>query len=234
MIPKVIFIAGFFLMAGTGYGQSDYSYNLPGFDRDLFHLGYYVGLNTMNFVVEEKDGFQVDTRPGPGLCVGLASSLRLSKYLEMKFLPGLSFGERDVIVRKTVIAQSGDPDWHAQIESVYIDIPLHLKYRAKRDGNFAPYIFCGIAPKFDIYGGEIKQWKKVMRLIKIFDYFPELGFGIDFYLFKVKMSTDLRFSVGQMNIYTPVLEEDAFKLFDDSINSLRSNIVTLSVQFLGN
>lgn len=201
-------------------GQESRPRNLPVFDSQPAHLGYSVGINFMNFLHDGGDG--VTIRQNPGINLNLITSVRLSRYLYFRALPGIMFGQRDVGI-KTVAGE-----WDAKIESVYIDLPLLVKYRSERVNNYAPYLIAGVNPRFDLIGGEIIDWKPAHKLVQTFDVFPELGFGIDFYLAKVKLATELKFSVGMLNIFLPADDELEYALYNNAFNRISSNMVILS------
>ena len=203
--------------------------NIPAFDNQTFRFGYSIGVNWMNFTMDEtyRDTFQLDLQQHPGINVNLITSLRLRKFLDLRFTPGIQFSQRDIkVTRKGSIPEA----WDAKVESVYFEMPFLLKYRAQRVNNYAPFLIAGIAPKFDLTGGEIENWKPVKRLVKAFDIFPELGVGIDFYTQKVKVAMELKFSVGLLNVYRNPGEDQEYDLYNNGVQRLMSRMVILSVQ----
>lgn len=203
--------------------------NIPAFDKQKFRFGYSVGVNWMNFTLDptSRDTFQLDLTQHPGINVNLITSLNLYKYLDLRFTPGIQFSQRDLkVTRKDSVPEV----WAAKIESVYFEMPILLKYRAERVNNYAPFLIAGIAPKFDLTGGEIENWKPVKRLVKSFDLFPELGVGIDFYTAKVKVATELKFSVGMVNVFKDPGGDQEYELFSGGVQRLMSKMVILSVQ----
>ncbi len=203
--------------------------NIPAFDKQLFRFGYSVGINWMSFtsVPTDKDVFQLDVAQHPGININLIASLRLTNYLDLRCTPGIQFSQRDIKVTKNGTI----PDvWDAKIESVYFEMPFLLKYRAKRVNNYGPFLLVGIAPKVDLTGGEIENWKPVKRLVKAFDIFPELGVGVDFYTAKVKVTTELKFSVGVTNVFLAPGNDLEYALFGGAVQRLMSKMVILSIQ----
>ncbi len=199
--------------------------NLTTFDRETFHFGYSVGINGMGFTTFPATGMQIDVKQNPGININMVSSMRLAKYLDLRFLPGIQFGQRDITITNTLTQEV----WDARIESVYLDFPFLLKYRSMRVNNYAPYLIAGINPRVDLTGGEIENWKPVQRLVKAFDVFPELGIGLDFYLDKVKVATELKFAVGLLNIYNIPPNEPEYALFSGALDRMLSKMVILSV-----
>lgn len=222
----------FLVLLGLGVSvmaQKSVPKNIPGFDKKRFRFGYSVGTNWMNFTMDPtyRDTFQLDIRQYPGINVNLITSLNLTKYLDLRWTPGIQFSQRDLkVTRKDTI-----PDvWDAKIESVYFEMPFLLKYRAERVNNYAPFLIAGVAPKFDLTGGEIENWKPVKRLVRSFDIFPELGVGIDFYTVKVKVTAELKFSVGTLNVYKAPDEDREYELFGSAIKRMMSKMVIFSIQ----
>ena len=203
--------------------------NIPGFDKKLFRFGYSVGINWMGFTLDptSRDSFQLDVKQHPGININLITSLNLTKYLDLRCTPGIQFSQRDV----KVTDKSGTRDiWDAKVESVYFEIPFLLKYRSERVNNYAPFLITGIAPKFDLTGGEIENWKPVKRLVKSFDIFPELGVGVDFYTEKVKVVTELKFSVGILNVFRSPSDDLEYELYTNGVERLMTKMIILSVQ----
>ena len=203
--------------------------NLPAFEKQFFRFGYSVGINWMSFTLDPtyRDTFQLDVQQHPGININLITSMRLHKYVDLRITPGIQFSQRDLkVTRKDSI-----PDvWDAKIESVYFELPILIKYRSERVNNYAPYILVGLAPKVDLTGGEIENWKPVKRLVKGFDLFPELGVGVDFYTQKVKVAAELKFSVGIANVFRAPGEDAQYDLFGGAVERLMSKMVILSIQ----
>lgn len=204
--------------------------NLPAFEKKEFRWGYSIGINWMDFTMAPtyRDTFQLDVKQHPGINVNLITSLKVVKYLDIRFMPGIQFSQRDLkITRKDSIPKV----WDAKLESVFFEMPILLKYRSERVNNYAPFLIAGIAPKFDLTGGEIENWKPVKRLVKSFDFFPELGAGVDFYTDRVKVAVELKFSVGLINVYRASEDNDReYDLFQNGIDRLRTKMVILSIQ----
>ena len=203
--------------------------NIPGFDKKVFRFGYSIGINWMGFTLDptSRESFQLDVQQHPGINVNLITSLNLAKYLDLRVTPGIQFSQRDL---KVLRKGENEELWDAKVESVYFELPVLLKYRAERVNNFAPFLIAGVAPKFDLTGGELENWKPVNRLVKSFDLFPELGVGIDFYTQKVKVATELKFSVGVLNVFRSFEDDPGYELFNGGVDRLMSKMVILSVQ----
>ncbi len=191
----LILLLGFSLSSLSVYSQASKPPNLVLMDYQQFHFGYSVGFNFMSFTVIENPGYKASLVQYPGLNINLVTNYRLGKNLDIRALPGIQFCQRDLTIEnlETKTPQS----W--QIESVYVDFPIDLKYRADRVNNFAPYLIAGFCPRLELLGAELKQWEPGPRMLRMFDAYPELGFGIDFYMQQVKVAAELKFSVSLFN-----------------------------------
>ncbi len=220
----VAFFIAFYL---NGFGQTSRPKNMPGFDAMPAHLGYSVGMSIIGFTYIPQDGIDVTVRQNPGINLNIVTNVRLGKYLDFRFLPGIQFGQRDILIKDltnpTVAA------FDARIESVFIDLPFLIKYRAERVNNYAPYLIAGVNPRLDITGGEIEDWKPAQRLIRAFDVYPELGVGLDFYLAKVKISSELKFAVGLLDLYFPPPDEPEYDLYSRAFEKIMSRMVIFSI-----
>jgi hypothetical protein len=218
-------------LAGPLRGQKDKPRNLPNFLLDRYHIGIGTGFQTTNFIVKARDGFKIKEQGNPGVCVHLVGSMGLCEFLEIKVRPGLSFGQRDLWIQKQSMDSS--EQWNVRLESVYLDVPILLKYKAKRLNNFAPYLMVGLSPRFDIYGGMIQVSKPKTRILRVFDFYFEPGTGIDFYLQYAKLAVELSYPIGFLNVYLPTIKDYTNSPFGDSIEKLRSRMMVLTFQFEG-
>lgn len=192
-------------------------------DFQKFHFGYSVGLNTFSFTILPKDGYKVDLVTNPGININLITDYRLGKYLDIRFVPGIQFAQRDLTIRNRSTLET--KTW--KIESVFVDMPILLKYRSVRVNNFAPYLIVGVNPRFDLTRAEIVGWQPATPMLKSFDFYPELGVGVDFYLSMVKVAMELKFAVGMLDIFLNPADP-IFNLYVSGIDKIYSRMVVLS------
>ncbi len=222
------------------FSQASTGTNMVMADYQPFHFGYSLGVNMTGFDVVpfDKSQYQVElvtdttkATPGlnPGLSISLITDYRLSKYLNLRFIPGITgFSQRNLRIENNTTGEFKT----FPIESIFVDLPILLKYRSLRVRNHAPYFIAGINPRFDLIGSKIEGFKPGTRIIKSFDIYPELGVGIDIYLATVKVAMELKFSVGLNNIKVTDINSDKdkaqFQLFEKGVSAIYSRILTLS------
>ncbi len=192
-------------------------------DFNKFHFGYSVGFNTTGFIIIPKDGYALNLVKNPGININLITDYRMDKFLSIRFLPGIQFGQRDLTVTNKLTAAT--KTW--KIESVYVDLPVLLKYRSQRVNNYAPYLIAGISPRFDLTRAELVGWKPATPMLKSFDFYPELGVGCDFYLSMAKVAVELKFAVGMLDIFLDP-GASAFNLYVSGVDKIYSGMVVLA------
>jgi hypothetical protein len=207
--------------------------NDPKYDFKRLHFGFTVGLNTMDFGIRRPglgDTLLIAdaSRISPGFQVSIVSDLRLADYFSLRFLPGITFGQRNLYfyVNDSVLDRKMD------LESSFLDFPLVVKYKSKRVNNYAPYLIGGINIRYDLAakkGYTIGEgpYQTTYVMLKPFDIYFEIGFGIDYYLKYFKFSTELKLSAGLRDIAVG----NDFSIYNNSIERLNSYLVMLCFHF---
>jgi len=240
-------------------GQKIKQKYLTTFDDKVLHFGFSLGLNTLDFSVREyipirtntffkPDDWQADPRQIgyedtvradvasliPGFTVGIVTNLRVSRYLDLRFLPGMSFGERKLTYNIPVISNTGNqifnpenPQYSYSIKSTFLDFPLLVKYKAERINNDRPYVIFGGAMRIDISKSASVDLVGLTRV----GYYAELGAGWDTYLMFFRLSVEAKVSLGLINQLGKGPDNQERQYYTEAIESLRSNIFTLSFHF---
>ena len=202
-------------------------------DMKPFHFGYTIGFNTMDFgIYPSEKALQNDTFPelnklAPGIDVGIVTNFRLSEYWDFRFLPGISLGQRNLLYYNS--------DDEAFVEmilgSTYINLPFLIRYEAKRQNNFRPFLIGGVNFRWDMAKNkDFNADKGIYVKLKPFDVYAEAGFGVDFYLPYFKLTTEIKYSVGNLNILSPD-KDDTYPGYVESIDKLKSRMFTISFHF---
>jgi hypothetical protein len=210
--------------------------NIPKFDRRPYHFGFLLGANQMNFSIRTVPNISqfdsllsVTTKGDFGFDIGIVSSLRLTKYLSLRFIPTLSFGNRTVVFTLRY-HDSINIQQVKKVESTFMTFPLYIKYQSKRLGNFRAYLVGGANYSIDMASQEKKKNKPGEAPIKLRsnDYMLDAGTGFDFFLPYFKFGIELRMSYGLRNLLVP---ENT--IYTNSIKYLHSKIFSLSFTFEG-
>jgi hypothetical protein len=251
-VKKIFLLIVLIVVVFLGYAQKQKVNYLTTFDDKLIHFGFTLGLNTLDFAVVNTPlvingdinhpNWPVDggTEPAlysinadvnsmiPGFTVGIISSLRLARDFNLRFQPGLSFGDRhltyNVPVRDETIYEPQD---FYSIKSTFLDFPVLVKYKARRINNDRPYVVFGGAYRQDIS----KTAKEDLVKLKNGGLYAEVGAGWDHYFTFFRFSVEAKFSFGLNNQLGDAPLNNPRKYYSQSISSLRSNIFTLSFHF---
>ena len=226
------------------FSQVEHPRNLTSFDFKRIHFGFTVGLNLMDMGFtrdyEAEDFLYADlSYLQPGFQVSIVSDLRLSKNWNLRFLPGISFGSREIWFYDYDDGVVGDPVEIPRVANpvplgpAFLDFPLHFKYRSVRVNNYRPYVVGGLNFRYDmsakkpgIYDGDSEEYLKFKRG----DLYLEFGFGVDNYLKYFKFAPELKIAVGLMNVSDPT-GRTGHPEFANSIEFARSYIIMLNFHF---
>lgn len=253
MKKYVVAILLLFIIANS-FAQKQKVNHMTTFDDKLVHFGFTLGLNTMDFGVAhynpiglnpegfEPKNWQLDeeqitkdhfvradvAQVIPGFTVGIISSLRLTRDLNLRFLPGLSFGERKLTYNIPVWEiDYYQPLQYYSIKSTFLDFPLLIKYKARRINNNRPYVIFGSAYRQDIS----RTGKEDLVKLKNGGFYAEIGAGWDHYFTFFRFSAEAKVSIGLNNQLGDPPGPNQRQYYSKAIKYLRSNIFTLCFHF---
>ncbi|MRT93396.1 porin family protein [Ancylomarina sp. 16SWW S1-10-2] len=204
-------------------------------DQKRLHFGFTLGLNIMDYAIRNsaKDNWKAEQVTfSSGFSVGIVSDLKLHEDFSLRFQPGLEFGERTILYSNDYDLSTYPAE--TTIESVVINLPLLLKYRAKRINNYRPYLVGGFSYKMDVQAPTKLDIDDGVMVRLEPNYFSlELGAGIDFYLPYFKFATELKLSLGLQDILNHKLDSENpdADFYTYSMSRMSSNVVTLSFHF---
>ncbi|NQU88792.1 MAG: PorT family protein [Mariniphaga sp.] len=247
IIFSVILLAGFAQRTKVNY--------LTTFDEKRLHFGFTLGINTLDFGVQhytpigsnpdfslkQWTGDQIQVGPNDtirseisrnvaGFTVGIITSLRLTRDLNLRFMPGLSFGERRLIYNVPIIDVNEiyvNNNYEYSIKSTFLDFPLLIKYKALRINNNRPYVIFGVAYRQDIS----RTAKEDLVRLKKGGLYAELGAGWDTFMLFFRFSVEAKVSIGLNNQLGQAPDRTQRQYYTESIDRLTSNIFTLSFHF---
>ena len=207
--------------------------NLIRYDNQKIHFGFTLGINNLDFNLEKNTNTltndslkSINTKSQLGFNLGIVSNIRLGKYTDLRFVPALIFGERQINYRFTDSLLSINNELK-KIESTLIEFPIYLKFKSERYNNVRAYVIAGIKYSMDIASKEkINDEGQELVKLKKDDLLGEIGFGLDFYLEYFKFSPQIKISHGILNL---VNQEE--NVYTQSIDQLYTNGWMLSFTF---
>ena len=240
-IAHKLLLFAFLTISISVSGQRQKPKNESWYDEKLIHFGFSLGFNTMDFRITpsqeylEKDSIYPEvSRLNPGINIQIVTNLRPGRYWDIRFLPGVSFGQRNVRYYKVPSDPKGEPvlfNEQQKIESSFLEFPLLLKYKGERLNNVRPYVIGGFNFRYDLAAKkEFDDEKPVYIRLKRPDLYYETGAGLDFYLKYFKLSVEIKMSNGLSDI---IVNEGAsgHHEFRNAIEKMKSQIWVIAFHF---
>jgi hypothetical protein len=208
--------------------------NRPYADLKRLHFGFSVGmhfqdLNLVNngFITPEGESWFTDVPDySPGFCVNVLADLRISTHFNLRFSPGMYFGNK---VIKFHNVTNGDMD-KQNVKSNYVVLPLDLKISALRYRNMRPYFVTGVMATYDVSKKRSEQLQFTNN-----DVMLTVGLGSDFYMQYFKFCPELKFCFGLRNLLKtdrPDLQDNPGMMkYTQSVAKATSNMVVLTFYF---
>lgn len=231
-------LAAMMMVVGLAHccGQTNY---LNSFDDKLFHFGIQVGLTQSKFDLKYNyaDSVRsvmqgVTSRFRAGFHIAIIGDLRLGRYFNLRFLPGVTLisrsldyhWEEDYLISHKLLEGKRD------VESVYGELPLEIKMRAWRWHNFRPYVTAGCSYGFDFASLRKNKNNTDESIIRIgaSDFRYTVGVGTDIFLRYVKFAIELKMAFGVPNL---LVKDDEY--YTTSIEKMSTRTVMLSFTFEG-
>lgn len=222
------------LLPAEAQKRNDKLLNRPYADQKKIHLGFSVGMHlqdlklTNNGLASEDGQHWYSEVPGynPGFCVNVLADLRLHKHFNLRFSPGMYFGNKTVEMRESGSGATQRQD----IKSAYVVLPIDLKISGNRYINSRPYVTIGGMGTFDV-----SKRRSEPIWLKSSDFYLTLGIGCDFYLPFFKLNPEVKFCFG----LSDVLKHDRPDLVDDpetmkitnSLSKIKSNMIVFTFYF---
>ena len=221
-------------------GQKQKPKNESWYDEKPIHFGFSLGFNAMDFDITPSQSYlEIDSLYpevallNPGINIQIVTNFHIARYFDIRFLPGVSFGQR--VVRYYKVDENNKDavlfNDQQRLESSFLEFPLLLKFKGERLNNVRPYVIGGLNYRYDLAGKkEFDDEKQVYLRLKRPDLYYEFGAGMDFYLTYFKLSVELKMSNGIRN----VLVNDPYQGHPEYLNAIdkmKSQIWVLAFHF---
>lgn len=222
---------------GACFAQRKKVENLPAFDHKIIHFGFTLGVNSTDFIMKHNLAkvdslLSLQTQKQSGFNLGIVSDLHMTPLLNLRFIPALSFAQRNL--EYIFLNRRGERELNVKaVESTFIEFPLNVKYRSERVNNFAAYILGGFKYSIDLASqahvdNTSNAPQDIVIKLKKHSYSYEAGFGMDFFLKYFKFATEIKLSMGLNDLFI-----NDQTIYAKPIESLRSKIILVSFTFEG-
>ena len=201
----------------------------PDYDKKLITYGFSIGLHTSSYQVKYSDKFvskpydsvhSVQPVYLSGFSLGFLVNYRLAEFLDLRLMPKAGFYDHKLYYNYT-----NAPTQSQLVETTIVEFPLLLKYKSVRRGNVRMYMVGGITPAFEASGKNDIGNSSAGLSIQKRNLSMDVGLGFDFYFPLFKLSQEIRFSRGLVNMMGP-----QHTIYQDPISRLNTN--TIAVYFI--
>jgi len=220
------------LFSGHALAQRDIL-NMPEHDDKLYYFGITFGLNYSVYRINYTAAFaNTDTfkriQPHwlPGFNLGLISNLRLSKFIDIRFVPSLEFSEKRLVFEYAIPTDSVSD---RTIESIYMHLPVQLKFKSDRIKNFRFYGLLGGKFDYDLAANSRSHRQDEFLKVQPIDAGYEIGVGFEFFNSNFIFSPEIKLSQGLVN---QLYRSPAIPL-SNAIQDLHSRSIVISIHLEG-
>lgn len=222
------------LMGSSAQAQSSKgNYNYLDFQQKPYYFGITLAYNSSNFKVLQSRDFimndsirGVESVTGPGFNLGIITNLKIGDYFDIRFLPTLSFAERNINYTRN---ENSDAPFRRRIESVFVEMPFHFRYKSAPFNDIRLFMIGGVKYSFDVASDSRSRQAEELVKVSPSDFALELGAGAQFFFPYFIFSPEIKISQGLGNvlIFDDELQESTI------IEKILSRTFTLSLHFEG-
>jgi hypothetical protein len=206
--------------------------NMAEHDEKPYYFGITFGLNFSEYRIKyassfvETDSFKtIQPQWSPGFNLGLIGNLKLHKYVDLRLVPSLSFAGKRIKYTMTTPDTAQD----RTIESIYIHLPLQLKFKSDRIRNFRFYGMLGGKFDYDLAANARSRRADEWIKVKPIDLGYEIGVGFEFYYPNFIFSPEIKLSQGLMN---QVYHDKNIPL-TNAIEGINTRMIVISIHLEG-
>ena len=225
---RKILVAAFLLYFPLA-SQAQLNY-LEYLNRKLY-FGIMLGFNSSNFKITHSEEFiysdsvnSVSSSRGPGFNLGIITNLRLSKYFDLRFIPTLAFGGKEL---NYVLIDSGIAN--RSIESINIEFPAEVRFKSQPIRDVRLYVLAGLKYSIDLASNAKARRAEDQVKVGRHDLAYELGFGIQFFFPLFILSPEVKVANGFINVHS----RNENLIYSRVIDKLFTRGIVFSLHFEG-
>ena len=231
-LNKIIILFFSLLTSFTAIAQRD-ALNMPEHDDKPYYFGITFGTNFSEYRIRYTNSFTItDTfkriQPYwlPGFNLGLMGNLRLNKFVDLRFVPSLAFAEKRLYVRW---GYPNDSVTDRTIESIYMHLPVQLKFKSDRIRNFRFYAILGGKFDYDLAANARSHRSDEFLKVSPIDAGFEIGVGFEFFNPDFIFAPEIKLSQGLVN----QLYKSSNVELNNAIQDLHTRMIVISIHLEG-
>jgi hypothetical protein len=202
------------------------------YEKRSYYFGITLAYNNTFFKLQHTPQFLQDdsilvAEPmnSSGFNLGLLGNFTLNDRFDLRLNPNLVFAEKNLhYVFKPDSAYADK-----KVESILLSIPLQVKFKSDRIGNFRMYLLAGVKYDYDLAANVHSRKEDDLIQLDPSDLGYEAGFGFEFYLPYFIFSPEIKISNGSRDIHL----RRPGNAYSDVIGQLLSRMVVISIHLEG-
>jgi hypothetical protein len=232
MRTGITFIVSLFILIHPAFAQRPLL-NMPDHDEKHYYFGITFGMNFTVYQINYTQSFattdtfkRIQPHWQPGFNLGLIGNLRLSRFIDLRFVPCLAFAEKNIVYEYGI---PNDSVVSKNIESIYMQFPLQLKFKSDRIKNFRFYGLAGGKFDYDMAANANSRRPDEFLKVSAVDFGYEFGVGFEFFNPNFIFSPEIKLSQGLTNQLYP----DHNLQLTNAIQTLYTRMIIISIHLEG-
>ena len=224
------------LLSATSKAQR--AWNLPGHEDKPYYFGIVLGYNTSHYNIThhptflQRDTIQsINSLNSGRVHLGILANWQMSPRFDLRFYPlNLIFSEKKFRYTENPLLNGGTAKTTTQnVESIVMSLPLQVRLKSDRIGNFRVYTLLGGKYDFDLASNAgSRNAENMVKVVKS-DLGIEGGIGFQFFFRYFILSPEIKFSYGLTNVHA----RDESLRYSNVIDRMNSRMVLFSLHFEG-
>ncbi|MDZ4844273.1 MAG: outer membrane beta-barrel protein [Chitinophagales bacterium] len=197
---KALIVACLLAMPLVSQAQLNY---LEYVNKKLY-FGIMLGFNSTSFKITQSQEFtyddtiqKINAGRGPGFNLGIISNYRLGKYFDLRLIPTLSFGGKDL--NYTLYDSSFAKK---SIENISIEFPVEVRFKSQPIKDIRLYVLTGLKYSIDLASNAKSRRADDQVKVSRHDLAYELGLGIQFFFPLFIFSPEVKVANGFVNLHS--------------------------------
>ena len=242
MMKKLIFIFLIFtfssklLLSQSILVSKNSAINLPNYDDAWIHFGFLIGAHSSYYRLNYSENYasqsfselhSIVPLSKPGFKLGFVSDINIIYPFDLRTLLQVSFYEFSLDYNYI----NGDvfSDTRA---ATFVELPILIKYKSQRRRNSRVYIISGLKPGIEVGAKNKDEAGEDILGLKAFELSFELGFGADFFFELFKLSPEIRYSRGLLNMLKKS-NDGLSNIYSDPIEKIMPHNLSIFFTFEG-
>lgn len=216
-----------------GFASVNAQMNYISKGNKLIYFGISMGVNMADYTVVRKPKIDaqntdsirlVSTKFGPGFDLGIIVNLQFHKFMDLRFVPALSFSDKQL-----TFTDIDNKITEKKVSSIYLSFPLTFRYKSKPIKDFRFFVLGGLRYNFDLNANSNGRNNGDQILVSPHDFGGELGFGFQVFFPTFVFSPEIKVFHSFMDIK----ESNPGLIQSRSIDKLFSRIFSFTINLEG-